>query len=173
MLRLYDWDCRRCGAIGEHLVRVDSGTAPPKESTLPCPACNQDTPHERRLSLPAPYLGEKVHNICVYGGSNDTMGYKALPKLPKVPGADNVNRKFNEYLAQGASPKDAYRDTWKDTPDLADYNSVCNKPEVREIEKERSRIMKENIKKRERARALKSGANINMRQDKCAGDPVI
>ncbi len=59
-------------------------------------------------------------------------------------------------------------------PDISDIMSHHNKPEVREVKEARAQVRARNKRKRERVAALSAPGNtVNMRRDKCAGDPKI
>lgn len=147
MFRLYDWGCDDCNYLHEPLIDVPVGGAVPLVAYFYCPLCEETTKHERELSLPAPYMGERVCNPCVRGGSFDTMGNSPVPSLPELPSS-----------AEGTCD---------------DYRAHFDSKEWRESRKERNSVTKQNQEKRKRAAAIQSGAPINMRRDKCAGDPNI
>lgn len=145
MLRLYDWECTKCGAKREALVLVPHGAAPPKTQPLPCTcvASQKDTKHRRLLSRPAQYLGERPLNVVMRGGSCDTMGYKPLPDLPEFP----------------------------DNGSADDFCDFVQRPEYKEAKKQRAAVERENRTKRKRAAALKRGDIKSMRHCPLPGDP--
>jgi len=140
-----DWECKSCGGVTEHFLSVPHGGVMPQTIDRECAACGFDGEHTRRLALIAPYMGEKVHNPMVSGGKFDTVGNKRPPSLPTLP--------------QGATGMD--------------YKYLFDKPEYKETERERARVVSENKTKRKRAAALKKGGTVNMRVDKVAGDPAV
>lgn len=97
------------------------------------------------MPLTAPYMGERVHNPMVSGGDFDTVGNKELPPLPK--GGDDES--YHEFKSRVKSP------------------------EYQEVRRARDAAKRENAAKRERARLIRAGANINMRRDRLPGDPKI
>lgn len=179
MYRYFDWRCSACGAKRDGLVDVPCGDNPPKTAELFCGDCDREIEHDRIPSVPAPYTGEHVRNPHVYGGQCDTMGCRQLPPLPDLPGAKEHERVTMQKLA--ALPKSApqeerysvLREAGKSAPSSSDYSTMFAKPEYREVERERVKVIKENAQKKKRAKALKSGGTVNFRRDKCAGDPVI
>jgi hypothetical protein len=76
--RNLDWECP-CGDKREALVWVPHGEPSPASAAIECETCGHVTDHERRMSLPAAYLGEKPYAPKVYGGRFDTMGLAPLP----------------------------------------------------------------------------------------------
>jgi hypothetical protein len=112
------------------------------------------------------------------GGQFDTLGYRSLPPLPDLPGADEHQQKLEADLH--ALPSDATRDDrrdvldthYNDAPSSADYASLFERADYKRAQKQRAKIIKENKEKQQRTAALNGGANINFRTDKCAGDPT-
>ncbi len=180
MYRLFDWQCQRCKARNEHLNKVPAGEDSPSSAVLWCPTCATDTPHDRLMSAPARYCGEDYHNPKMRGSRFDTLGHEAMPRLPPTPGMREHTAKIN---AIGRSLPDdivgsdrrieASRKAGKG-PDISDIMSHHNKPEVREVKEARAQVRARNKRKRERVAALSAPGNtVNMRRDKCAGDPKI
>ena len=147
MHRMFDWRCASCGSTRERIVWVPARAANPTTMTLWCDACAAKTEHERLISMPARYMGDRVRNPCVTGGSFDTMGFAPVQPLPDLPdGAD--------------STLDNYKQLW----------SGKDWQEKRALQREQNR---KNREKRRRAAALQRGASVNMRVDRCAGDPDL
>ena len=147
MFRNYDWECTVCHAMREHIVQFPQGDKPPQFETIACEECERETWHQRLISLPAEYHGERVFNPVVRGGSFDTAGFKALPSLPDLPAG---------------------------VPETAgNYREIWRTPEYREIKRERNAIKAENAAKQKRLKLLRKGENINMRRDKLPGDPKL
>jgi hypothetical protein len=90
MLKLFDWKCRSCGATIEHVIDVAAKMLAPRTMRSSCRSCRKRTTHERLMSAPAPYTGEKVYCPRVYGGKFDTMGYRSGPKLPEIKDGENL-----------------------------------------------------------------------------------
>lgn len=177
--RFYDWECGVCSARREALLWVDGGSEPDKRTKLRCDKCGRITTHTRLVSLPAPYTGEQVHNPMVTGGRYDTMGHEPMPDVP-------TNRHLAEHQARcsaalaslpdSLSPQERHRAVCAavgSSPNVCDIQSHYNKPEVKEVLAERNKIKQRNKQKRARAAALASGAPVNMRRDRCPGDPKI
>lgn len=145
--RLYDWRCTECNVPEEHLTECPVGETPRKRSRLMCRWCGGITPHERLMSCPAPYMGERVLNPMVRGGSFDTMGQASPPPLPDLPaGVESTT---------------------------SNYRQLFETKEWKEARAEQKHVNALNAEKRERAAAIRRGANINMRRDRCAGDPKV
>lgn len=180
MLRLFDWKCKPCGQAHEALVPVPHGEDTPGEAFVHCADCGDSTAHERQMSLPAPYMGEKVLNPSVRGGNYDTMGHKALPDLPDLPGAAEHSEKLGRALSavpDGPRRDDARRDVMaahlKTAPSGADYATMFASPAYKEAEAAQAPVIAENKSKRARAAAIANGENVNMRRDRALGDPNI
>ena len=140
MFRLFDWQCTKCNRIAERVEPAEL-----KHLHADCPVCGTMTNHDRILSAPAPYLGEKPHNPEMMGGKFDTMGMRAPPCGPIMPDGLSYSG-VKDYL---------------------------NTREVKEARAERKKVIEENKMKRKRAQALRQGKNINMRVDRLPGDPKI
>lgn len=147
MFRFYDWDCHACGTTHEALLWVAGGGVPSRTADLLCPACGQHGKHTRIVSMPAKLLSDRPLNPLVRGGSYDTMGYQEAPALPDHP------------LGEAATARD-----WKDH---------FHSPEWKNAKAEVTEVNRRNKQKRKRAAALKRGENINMRVDRCVGDPKV
>jgi hypothetical protein len=151
MFRQYDFECVVCRNVATDLVDVPHNTTPPKHQNKACPVCNQETKHDKLIGLPAPYMGEKVYNPQISGGSFDTMGNRKSCKLPTIP-------------------TEAF-DT-KDPKKLADNcKQHFSTPEYKEAERKRNQTIAENKQKKQRAAALERGESVNIRRDKLPGDP--
>lgn len=153
--RSYDWECTQCGCVAWHLVDVPHGELPPRTAELPCLECDEMTEHDKVISLVAAYMGEKMLNPIVHGGKFDTAGRRELPSMPAF---DNL-------------PPDASISARKERVDA--YRERFQSNEWREMKRERAAIRAENAQKRQRLAAIARGDNINMRRDKCAGDPKV
>lgn len=177
MWRPIDYRCCECKRIHEEMVWVSSGTARPKSGVFVCPSCEDETTHESVIGLTAPYMGEKVLNPEMYGGTCDTMGAVQHMPLPDLPGQEEHSAKIRKAMSQlpdSASSKErksVFSEACKDAPSSADYQSLFSKPEYKEVEAVNDKITKENTAKRKRAKAMRRGENVNMRRDKCPGDP--
>lgn len=147
MFRLYDWQCCACGKVDEHLTSCPAGERPKRKATQLCRWCGDVTPHERLMSCPAPYMGERVCNPMVRGGAFDTMGHAPVPDLPDLPAGVESN--------------------------TANYRQLWSTPEWREAKADLKEANRKNAEKRKRASAMARGENINMRNDRCAGDPKV
>ena len=131
----------------ETLLDVPHGDRPALALAANCPRCKEALPHRRVLSLPAPYLGERVRNPCVRGGAFDTMGNAPVPALPDLPAGVESNTE--------------------------NYRQLFASTEWQEARSEVKEVNRRNARKRKRAAALERGENINMRRDKCDGDPKM
>ena len=151
MLKLYDWECQRCGAIQEHAVEVPAKMLAALSMRAGCRRCKTRTTHKRLMSAPAPYVGEKTVNPRFGGGSGarDTLGMVRGPSLPELP------------------------DELCKTGDVAGIREFFGRPEYKEIERQRKVIAKQNAAKQKRNKAMKAGWHINMRRDRLPGDPKI
>lgn len=145
MYRLYDFECGACGARDEHLVDVPRCEPVPRVITADCRHCAQECEHERIVSLPAPYMGERLCNPLVHGGRFDTTGNRALTPLPDLPaGVEHNSDNYSQLFAS------------------RDY---------REAQKTRSVEHSQNLAKRKRLAAYKRGEQVNFKRDRCPGDP--
>ncbi len=143
---------------------------------LDCDICGEETEQERLISAPAPYMGERLLNPIVRGGSYDTAGDAPMPSYPDAPGeAEHVAKIQSKLsaLGQDAPQAERYEAMASVASDAPDIISHMGKPECIEIKKERKRIGEQNIAKKQRLRALKRGENVNMRRDRLAGDPKL
>lgn len=147
MYRLYDWDCDGCGMTHAELYWTTGGKVPPREAEMLCPGCEGYHPHRRVVSMPAVYLADRPLNPMVQGGSFDTMGYRPTPMVPDHPLGDAA--------------------TW------TDWKDHWRSKEWQNARAEQKNVIKQNKQKRKRAAAIKRGENINMRVDRCEGDPRI
>lgn len=177
MYRLFDFECDSCGTRAEALVSVPAGESPPKSIEADCWMCECVTGHSRIMPLVARYLGEKVFNPAVYGGRFDTMGHQALPSLPDVPGWSEAERQAETALRDlpDNHTLDQRREALRSVefPGADAYMELAAKPETKEIKRERKRIAEQNAQKKQRAAAIRRGDNVNMRTDRCAGDPKV
>ena len=177
--KLIDFACSVCGHEMESLVDVPAGSERPKWRSDWCPVCETHTHQDALIGMPAPYMGERVCNPEMYGGEFDTMGAKELPKLPDLPGQAEHQAKLRQRMrsvpdtASRAEAQAAFAEASKDAPSSADYASLFASKEYKHAEAERARIKKQNEQKRARAAAMRRGENVNMKRDKCAGDPNI
>lgn len=140
---LFDFACDSCGTILEHFVA--SGV----DKIHGCALCGGGPQRRIRVSKPAPYFGEKVYNVQICGGKHDTMGYEHIPPAPLS------------------------FDFWADGVNGQDIKHEITKPEYKNWKEKKKRIQKRNLAKRKRAAALERGEKINMRRDRCEGDPKI
>ena len=175
--RQYDFSCTGCDAEAPYLVDVPSGELPLKSYDMQCQACGDVCAHERLLSMPAPYMGERNLSPVVHGGKFDTAGKAPMPGYPDMPGEAEYQREAQARLATlpaGASWEDrkaAMRSV--DAPSTHDLVEHMSKPECREIAKERKRIDGQNKQKQKRLSAARRGQQVNFRRDRCAGDPKL
>lgn len=146
MFRLYDFQCWECGLVIEAVHTFPSDQSPVRGKALWCESCQVNTLHERLISRPAPYLGEKLFTVPVYGGRFDTAGAKRPPKKP-------------DLLPAHATASD-YRDR---------YHSK----EWKEWRKEHDSVRAENKIKQNRMSAIKKDPTIDMRHYKVPGDPKL
>jgi hypothetical protein len=126
----------------ESLVEVPRGKRPPKKTRLACRCASAKVFHERLLSPPAEYLGERPLSVMVTGGSCDTTGHRRLPELPEFTGQ---------------------------TGD--DFRDFVQTKEYREAKDRRAKVSAENKVKRKRAAAVRSGKLASMRHHPLPGDP--
>lgn len=174
MFRLFDWECQVCGFVEEHLAIVPQGEPPPRTIQAACARCRKATIKDRLFPLPAKYLGECECNAVVRGGKYDTAGMRKLERLPELPGEAEHQRRCTEVAAKISDPaerRQAVLAMAKEGPQAADYAAHFNKPEYREVERRRAKTKRENRAKQKRLAALRRGERVNMRRDKCAGDP--
>jgi hypothetical protein len=120
--------------------------------------------HERRISCPAPYMGEKVLNPMVSGGGFDTTGHKALPALPEFKDSGEVFRDDPRSEASPGNRGKVAREALTEHFQSSDF---------KEAKRARAAVKAENKQKQKRAAAIRRGENVNMRRDRCAGDPAI
>lgn len=180
MFRLYDFECLECGNIQEILVDTPRGESPSKITQGDCETCEATTSFERRLSLPAPYMGERVLNPVMHGGRFDTAGMRDLPDLPDLPGETERQAKVAAKIDAMGVDKMPARERSRaivgassDAPSSNDYRSLFESREYKRAKRDRELINSENAEKRKRHAAIKRGENINMRRDRCKGDPKI
>lgn len=191
--RYSDFECTKCGTVDAKLYETPHGMPKPKFAILECRNCETERLQERLISMPAQYMGEKTLNPNMRGGNYDTMGHAPMPDIPDLPGAKEHDQRLAAELATVPDGPSAVKDAngkesltelgetrkaiitkhRNNAPSEADYHAHLHKPEVSEIFKERDVIKKQNREKRQRSAAIKRGENINMRRDKCAGDPKI
>ena len=109
----------------------------------------------------------------------DTMGCKPTMDLPDLPGANEHSAETIRKLSKipDHAPQEAryaiLRQAAKSAPSGADYATMFETKEYKEVEKQRNHDIGLNSKKKERAAALHSGGHVNMRRDRLEGDPVI
>src|SRR3990167_3168075 len=175
MFRSWDWECARCGTEQWALIDVPHGQPSPTRTTMPCGACSAETMHERLPPLLATYMGERVCNPMVSGGSFDTTGNVQPPPLPDLPGANEHAAKATQTLARAGRGNlaEARRETAQDAPSAADYATLFKSPEYREVKAAREKVKRENVQKKQRLSALRRGEQVNFRRDKCIGDPKM
>ncbi len=144
--RQYDWQCTKCGYEHADLVSVPHGEKPPPKARLDCPGCGGETLHEKLLSLPAPYLGEKAFSPIVSGGKFDTAGCETPPPLPDVP--------------EGLSGDD-----------VADF---FQRPEYKDAKRRREEVKQRNAAKRKRLAAhRRTKGGVDFRRHRLKGDPKL
>jgi len=161
VLKLYDWRCNRCGAEAEHFIKVADGDTAPLQWQLPCGCADVDTPHVRLASPPAKYMGDRIMAPRVYGGRNDTAGYKPVPDYPEL--RDGVTYEEREIDGRVRKAKVVKASA------LIDHQ---NTPQWKEVHREREAICDENAVKRARLPALKAG-KVDLRNSKLPGDPKL
>ena len=177
MWKPVDFKCSSCGATHEETVWVPQGDPRPSTTCCDCPACGDTCPHDSVLGLPAPYMGEKILNPQMFGGAYDTMGARELHDLPDLPGQQEHSAKLRAAMSQlpdnatSQERKAVFSEACKDAPSSADYETMFQSPEYKEKSAANEQIKKENKAKQTRAKAIARGENINMRRDKCPGDP--
>jgi len=180
MFRLFDWECHDCGRVIEEMIDVPRDEDPPTTIQHPCICCDGPAIFERLFPLPAPYLGEKVHNYAQCGGSFDTMGHRKLPSLPTAPGMAEHRReveRFTATLPSDMAPEQRANEVFSQFegkgPSGADLQDHFQTPAFKKAKAERKKVRAQNAEKKRRASAIAKGENVNMRYDKCAGDPDI
>lgn len=151
--RLSDWLCG-CGHVQEHLAWAKLGRSIPQTIIEHCIVCNTNTLKVRQLSLPARYTGEDSYAPAFNGGRFDTGGYESHPRpsdLDLLPYRDLTNKQ-----------------------NLERSQDLVQSPKYKQWKRERSEVVKRNAEKRKRAKAIASGANINLRkkENQLPGDPV-
>ncbi len=177
MWKPVDWECEKCNQPHEETVWIPHGGERPAKADFLCPHCKSISTHTSVLGLPAPYMGEKMLNPRMYGGRCDTMGHVEHEKLPDLPGQAEHSEKIRKAMSQlpdsatSKERKSVFSEACKDAPSSADYSDLFSKPEYKEVEARNEQITKENTSKQKRAKAIASGENVNMRRDKCPGDP--
>lgn len=145
MYRLCDWQCTVCGSVREAYVDTPCGEPIRRQTDIECVRCYTVTLHDRLLSLPAKPLFDRPRNPMVCGGRFDTLGHAPLSPMPDLPsGADETT---------------------------ANYKQLFASREWIEAKAKRKEESRRNKRKRERAAAIARGGNVNMRSDKCPGDP--
>lgn len=178
MFRLYDFVCTQCKVKDEHLVDTPHGEKVALLIRDWCYQCNDTVDHERVMSMPAPYMGEKVVNPIMHGGKNDTAGKKALPPLPELKGEAEYQAKLGAEIAKASSGgREAVNEVLErmsgEAPSSADYGTLFDSKEYKKAEKRRARAKAENDEKKKRLKAIRRGEQVNMKRDKCRGDPKI
>ncbi len=177
--KLIDFRCDECGHEMESLVDVPHDSKRPTWRSTTCKECGSITRQSALIGLPAPYMGERVCNPQQYGGPCDTMGHKEPPPLPDLHGASEHRAKLAERMrdvpnnAPRKEAQAAFAAASHDAPSSADYATLFASKEYKSAEAERTHIQKQNEQKRARASAIAKGENINMKRDKCAGDPNL
>jgi len=178
MWKPVDFECDECGHTHEETIWIPSGGERPEIAVFECPLCG-DVPHHSVMGMPAPYMGEKVLNPMMYGGNYDTMGAVEPMPLPDLPGQAEHSAKIRRAMralpdnATSADRKAAFADACRDAPSSADYATLFETSEYKAVEKANKRIDETNKAKRKRAKAIACGENVNMRRDKCPGDPNV
>lgn len=171
---LYDLECMTCELVHEGFAHYNKSG----RYQLVCAKCRKETTHRRLPSLIAKYMGEKLMNFEVAGGSFDTMGKRRLSKPPSFTEADEHSRK--QAAAIKALPLNASRadiveaaESVGKGPSGADWRAHLNRPDVKEARALRREEMRRNRLKQKRAAAIKRGENINMRNTRLPGDPKV
>lgn len=181
-LKLFDYECTECGRKREAFLSVPPGASPQSQRGLECSDCAGFTIHDRLISAPSQYLGERQFNPMIHGGRWDTMGARELPTLPDLPGESAHIERASRAAA--ALPADLTRHerahelrkivgSASDAPTTSDYAAHFATSEYREAKAARDRVRAENAEKRKRATALARGENINFRRDRCKGDAAV
>lgn len=185
MWKPVDYQCQNCGCDHEETVWIPHGGERPAAAEFVCPYCgigddgDGRREHHAIMGLPAPYMGEKILNPPMYGGTYDTMGAREMQDLPDLPGQAEHSAKLRKAMAAlpdtatSEERKAVFGDACKDAPSSADYASLFKTPEYKEAERANKQIATENAAKRKRAKAIAKGENVNMRRDKCPGDPNV
>jgi len=176
MLKMYDWECLRCGFECESIIEVEADARAPKQALLDCPACGSEQQHRRLPSLFARVLGEKLearHAPEIYGGRFDTMGKRALTRLPEMAGEAEYDAKVQAAIAaSGAETIPEMHAAAAEVgpgPDAADYVAHFATPEWREAKKQRKREAALNAQKELRSHAIKA-REASVRSWPCEGD---
>ena len=169
--RLYDHRCKDCSVSVEHLIDVPHGEKAPLESWLDCTMCGTTTLHARELSKPAAYMGEKAENPVMRGGSYDTAGFRQLPPLPDLPGEAERASAYAKAIESnpGVPEHEVLRKV--DAPSASDYKGLFQSKAWKQAKHDRELVTRENAAKRKRLRALQRGEVVNMKRDRCKGDP--
>jgi len=144
---LYDTECLTCGVEQEHVM--DRGE---RVQVAHCVACDMETEHRKLAGLmrPAQYLGDRPCAPQVYGGMYaDTMGYRTTGQPPPFE-LDEINAMSPEDNRAALKSKE--------------YNSWAD---------DEVKMLAENDAKQKRARAIKAGANVDMRTNPLPGDPKL
>ena len=149
--RYYDWECTACGDVFPFLTWVNHGEEPPRQQVMRCAsrgiACGQLTVCERRISLTAPYMGEREWAPMVAGGSFDTMGQRPVRDLPEL----------------------------RDNAEPGEVREHFQSAEFKDAKTQRVEQRKHNAMKRKRAQLMREGKRFNLRrkEDRLPGDPRI
>ena len=149
---LYEFECLSCETQSEHVASWQPTTRVP----MPCHACGRVTEQLRLISRPARYMGDRPERVMVYGGNYDTTGHRALPELP-MPESETreINGETFEVYSEAACRDTFATHEWKEREAAADA------------------IIAEDRVRRERTRAIKAGANIDLRSNPLPGDPHL
>ena len=163
MWKLFDWECSECGATKEHMVCPHDGSPATRWVYLPC-QCAPGRPvlHNRVVSAPAKYLGDRPMAPRVYGGSNDTTGYRPVPEYPELrDGVSWEDREVGDGRVQRTKVIKASA--------LIEHQNTA---QWREVHKAREAICDENAGKKARLPALRAG-KVDLRNSKMPGDPRL
>lgn len=141
MLVLYDWECDGCGAVQEHALSVETGS--PVSSRA----------HE--LWLDCRYCkGEERHE-------------RLFPRPQHYTKAKiTTQQSGGKYDTMGMAPVDPLPRLKPGQP----LKELVVSKEYQDVKKRRKEQHENNLAKRERARLMRAGADIDLRVDKLPGD---
>lgn len=165
MWKLYDWQCCDCGDVRESMINPPDGEDAPRFIVLACPCADDEdgtAMHQRLVSAPAKYLGDRPLTGRVFGGNYDTCGWRTPPAYPELK--EGVRHERRE-VAPGH-----FIDTKViEAGALIEHQ---NRPEWNEAHRARRAMLKEDEARRARAPHLKAGT-ADLRQQKLPGDPLL
>lgn len=141
MLVLYDWECRLCGRVREESLDVETGS---------------------------PVSDRPKHLWLRCDGCGFLSEHLRLFPRPQhyVKAPIRTQQSGGKYDTMGFAPLDPLPRLQKDQP----IGDLYHSKEYQDAKKRRAEQHQNNLAKRERARLMRAGADIDLRVDKLPGD---